>query len=314
MIRDLIAKNSSKKFHLVNNPEFLKEGSAIEDFMRPDRVIIGHSDQYAADIMAELYEPLVRQGNPIYMMSNLSAEMTKYAANCFLATKISFINEIAKLCDLTGADIDEVRKGISSDKRIGGQFFYPGPGYGGSCFPKDVRALIHTAKNYGMELEIVQSTQDVNEKQKSRVFEKMEKHFEGNLTGKTFAFWGVAFKANTDDIRESPAITMARNLATAGANVRFFDPVASDNFEELMNSSELTKGKIVKSEGKYDCLKEADALVVMTEWREFQSPDFDEIKKLLKTPVIFDGRNLYKTKRVLEYGFEYYGIGRRILK
>jgi len=205
----------------VNNPEFLKEGSAVEDFMRPDRVIIGHQDEFAFHAMEELYSPLVRQGNPIYGMSNLSAEMSKYAANCFLATKISFINEIARLCDATGADIIEVRKGISSDKRIGGHFLYPGPGYGGSCFPKDVKALIATAEDFGMDLKIVNATEEVNDEQKSYVFNKIEKYYGKNLKDKTFTFWGVAFKANTDDVRETAAIAMARKLIGAGASIQF---------------------------------------------------------------------------------------------
>lgn len=229
MVKDLVAQNTTKRFSVVNNPEFLKEGTAVEDFMRPDRVVIGHVEKEAADAMAELYAPLVRQGNPIFMMSNVSAEMTKYAANCFLATKISFINEIAKLCDLTGADVNEVRKGIASDQRIGKHFLYPGPGYGGSCFPKDVKALIHTAKEHGMELKIVQATEDVNDAQKLRVFEKIKSH-EVNLENKTFAFWGAAFKANTDDVRESSSIYMAKELVKAGAKVKIFDPVATKNF------------------------------------------------------------------------------------
>jgi UDPglucose 6-dehydrogenase len=308
-VKELVAKETTKKFHIVNNPEFLKEGSAIEDFMRPDRVVIGHSDQYAADAMAELYEPLVRQGNPIYMMSNLSAEMTKYAANCFLATKISFINEVARLCDKVGADINEVRKGISSDQRIGKHFLYPGPGYGGSCFPKDVKALIYTAKEYGTDLHVVQATEDVNAEQKTYMFHKMEKHF-GGLSGKTFGFWGVAFKANTDDVRESPAIYMAKALVDAGAKVRFFDPVASENYAHVMGEKYMESMEQI--DNKYDCLEECDALVTMTEWREFSYPDFNEIKSRLNSPVIFDSRNLFKTDKVKEMGFDYYAIGKKI--
>ncbi|EQC45799.1 nucleotide sugar dehydrogenase [Bacteriovorax sp. BSW11_IV] len=306
-IKALVAKNTTKKFHIVNNPEFLKEGSAVEDFMKPDRVVIGHADEYAASAMAELYEPLVRQGNPIYMMSNLSAEMTKYAANCFLATKISFINDIAKLCDFTGADINEVRKGIASDQRIGGHFLYPGPGYGGSCFPKDVKALIFTAKEYGTNLRVVEATEDVNDDQKVRMFEKMKKHY-GDLKGKTFAFWGVAFKANTDDVRETSAIYMAKALIEEGATVHFFDPVASENFLKIMDHNPALK----KFDNKYDALTGCDALVTMTEWREFSSPDFEEVKNRLKAPVLFDGRNLYDTHKVLELGFKYFAIGKYI--
>lgn len=306
-IKTLVAKHTTKKFHIVNNPEFLKEGSAVEDFMKPDRVVIGHADEYAANAMAELYEPLVRQGNPIYMMSNLSAEMTKYAANCFLATKISFINDIAKLCDFTGADINEVRKGIASDQRIGGHFLYPGPGYGGSCFPKDVKALIFTAKEYGTNLRVVEATEDVNDDQKVRMFEKMKKHY-GDLKGKTFAFWGVAFKANTDDVRETSAIYMAKALIKEGATVHFFDPVASENFLKVMDHNPALK----KFDNKYDALTGCDALVTMTEWREFSAPDFEEVKNRLKAPVLFDGRNLYDTHKVLELGFKYFAIGKFI--
>ncbi len=311
-IRKLIAENTKKKFHLVNNPEFLKEGSAVEDFMRPDRVIIGHQDDNAFKVMEELYAPLVRQGNPIYGMSNLSAEMSKYAANCFLATKISFINEIARLCDAAGADIEEVRKGISSDKRIGGHFLYPGPGYGGSCFPKDVKALIATAEDLGMDLKIVNATETVNDEQKVYVFEKVKKRFGENLKGKKFTFWGVAFKANTDDVREASAITMAQKLIGAGAEVNFFDPVASENFMNVMKAYPECEGKLHSFENKYDCLNESDALITMTEWREFRVPDFSEIKKRLKTKVIFDGRNLYDTKTILSEGFEYFAIGKKI--
>ncbi len=313
-IRKLISENTKKKFHLVNNPEFLKEGSAVEDFMRPDRVIIGHQDESAMKVMEELYAPLVRQGNPIYGMSNLSAEMSKYAANCFLATKISFINEIARLCDATSADIEEVRKGISSDKRIGGHFLYPGPGYGGSCFPKDVKALIATAEDFGMDLKIVNATEEVNDEQKSYVFQKIEKHYGKNLSGKTFTFWGVAFKANTDDVRETAAIAMALKLIGAGATINIFDPVATENYLHLMSEFKECEGKIKSFDNKYDALNNSDALITVTEWREFATPDFAEIKARLKKPVIFDGRNLYDTKKIIGLGFEYFAIGKFIAR
>ena len=311
-LKKLISENTTKDFHLVNNPEFLKEGSAVEDFMRPDRVIIGHQDEYAFQVMEELYAPLVRQGNPIYGMSNLSAEMTKYAANCFLATKISFINEIARLCDATSADIEEVRKGISSDKRIGGHFLYPGPGYGGSCFPKDVKALIATAEDFGIELKIVNATEAVNEEQKIYVFHKIKKYFKGDLKNRIFTFWGVAFKANTDDVREASAITMARALINEGATVHFFDPVASENFMKVMKEYPECEGKIKSFENKYDCLSGSDGLITMTEWREFRVPDFDEVKSRLKTKVVFDGRNLYETEKMKSEGFDYFAIGKFI--
>ncbi len=312
-LRKHIQSKTTKKFSLVNNPEFLKEGSAVEDFMRPDRVIIGFQEAMAGEIMDELYAPLLKQGNPLYKMSNLSAEMSKYAANCFLATKISFINEMARLCDLTGADIEEVRKGISSDRRIGGHFLYPGPGYGGSCFPKDVKALIHTAKEHGMNLQIVDATEKVNEEQKLYLLDKMNKHFKNELQGRSFCFWGVAFKANTDDVRETAAIRLALSLIEAGATVNYYDPVAAPNYKEMMESSyPHVKGSLHCVTDKYEALKNCDGLVTMTEWREFQNPDFVEIKKLLRTPVIFDGRNLFETKKVLQKGFDYYAVGKHI--
>jgi UDPglucose 6-dehydrogenase len=312
MIRKLIRENSRNNFYLVNNPEFLKEGSAIDDFMKPDRVIIGYKEPLAAEMMEKLYAPLMLQGNPIYTMSNRSAEMSKYAANCLLATKISFINEIANLCDETGADINEVRQGITSDRRIGPHFLYPGPGYGGSCFPKDVKALIHLGKQYSCELEIIKSVEDVNEKQKLRMFNKVKSYFKGDLSGKKIAFWGIAFKPNTDDIREAPAIKMAKEFIANGAEVNYFDPVASDNFEALMNSNPKTEGKTHRFENKYDCLKECDGLILMTEWREFRAPDFEEIKSRLKTPVLFDARNLYPTKTVHEASLDYIALGKNV--
>lgn len=311
-IKKLISENTKHGFHLVSNPEFLKEGSAIEDFMRPDRVIIGHQNKDALTVMEELYAPLVRQGNPIYGMSNLSAEMSKYAANCFLATKISFINEIARLCDATNADIEEVRKGISSDKRIGGHFLYPGPGYGGSCFPKDVKALVATAEDYGMTLKIVNATEEVNDEQKSYIVQKIKKYYGEDLKGKTFTFWGVAFKANTDDVRETAAIAMARKLIAAGATINIFDPIASENYLQVMADFKECEGKIKPFTNKYEALSGADALVTVTEWREFNTPDFSEIKSRLKKPVIFDGRNLYDTKKVQAEGFDYFAIGKFI--
>ncbi len=302
-------ETTNKKFSIVNNPEFLKEGSAIDDFMKPDRVVIGHADAASAEMMDELYAPLVRQGNPIIKMSNMSAEMTKYAANSFLATKISFINEIAKLCDIVGADIEEVRHGITSDQRIGKHFLYPGAGYGGSCFPKDVSALLKTAKKVDMEMKVIQATEDANRLQKTYLFEKMMKHYQGNIKGKVFAFWGVSFKPNTDDIREAPAIYMAEAIYKAGGKVQFYDSVAAENFEKLF----LSKGlELKRAENKYEVLKGADALVLMTEWGEFRSPDYEFIKEALNDAVIFDGRNLFSRRRIQELGFQYYAIGRKI--
>ncbi len=313
-INEIVSSKTSKKFYLVNNPEFLKEGSAIEDFMRPDRVIIGSDSEFAAHQMDELYAPLLRQGNPLYHMSNLSAEMTKYAANCFLATKISFINEVANLCDEMGADIEEVRKGISSDVRIGKHFLYPGPGYGGSCFPKDVKALIHTAKEFNSELKIVQAAEDVNEVQKVRMFNKIKKYYNGDLVGKKFAFWGVAFKANTDDVRETAAIAMARALVSEGAQVNFYDPVASENYLQEMKRFPECNDKLHSFSDMYGVAKDCDGLVTMTEWREFRNPDYEMLSNALKGKVVFDARNLFDTKKTIESGFDYFAIGKHITK
>lgn len=307
-VKKYLKEKTDKKFIVVNNPEFLKEGSAVEDFMKPERVIIGTDNDKAYALMERLYRPFMRQQNRVIRMSNLSAEMTKYAANCFLATKISFMNEIANLCDKTGADVTEVRSGISTDSRIGAQFLYPGPGYGGSCFPKDVKALVYTAGQHDMDFKIVNATEEVNSKQKLYMFEKAKAHF-GDLSGKTIALWGVAFKANTDDIRETPAIYIARALNKAGAKVRFYDPVASANFEAFCREKNIEAQKV---DEKYECLDKADALMVLTEWKEFRAPDFTEIKTKLKESVIFDGRNLYDTDIVLEEGFKYYAVGKRI--
>ena len=307
-VKAYLKEKTDKNFIIVNNPEFLKEGSAVEDFMKPERVIIGTDNDEAWKVMEELYEPFNRQTSRTIRMSNLSAEMTKYAANCFLATKISFMNEIARLCDKTGADVTEVRHGISTDSRIGAQFLYPGPGYGGSCFPKDVKALAYTAEQNGMNLKLVEATEEVNAEQKLYMFEKMKVHF-GDLSGKTIAIWGVAFKANTDDIRETPAIYTVKALTEAGAKVKFYDPVADDNFEAYVKEAGFNAEKI---EHRYDALDGADALCVLTEWKEFRMPDFKELKSRLNKPIIFDGRNLYKTKHVLEEGFTYYAVGKAI--
>ncbi len=307
-IKKYLAEKTNKNFHVVNNPEFLKEGSAVSDFMKPERVIIGTDDDGAFKVMEELYEPFNRQISRTIQTSNLSAEVIKYAANCFLATKISFMNEIARLCDATGADVEEVRHGISTDSRIGTQFLYPGPGYGGSCFPKDVKALIYKAKEMGIDFKIVSATEEVNTEQKLYMFEKAKKHF-GDLSGKHIAIWGTAFKANTDDIRETPAQYIVEELTKAGAKVTFYDPEAADHFEVLAKERSFSA---VKVDNKYDCLNEADALMVLTEWKEFRAPDFGEIKKRLNSSVLFDGRNLYKTAHVLAEGFDYYAVGKAI--
>ena len=308
-IREHIKAKSDKKVFVVNNPEFLKEGSAVEDFMKPERIVIGFAEEAAGKKIEELYEPFNRQMKRTIGMSNISAEMTKYAANCFLATKISFMNEVARLCDIVGADVEEVRHGISTDSRIGSQFLYPGPGYGGSCFPKDVKALIYTAKENGIKFKIVEAVEEVNKEQKKYMVSKVKKHFKDDLKGKTFVLWGVAFKANTDDIRDTPAIDTVLALHEAGAKVRFHDPEAADHFEQYMGKMNIPLDQF---ENKYDALNGADGLIVMTEWKQYRAPDFEEIKARLKTPVIFDGRNLYSTKKVLELGFTYYAIGKHI--
>lgn len=308
-VREHLKTKTNKKFFVVNNPEFLKEGSAVEDFMKPERIIIGSREKEAAEVIEELYEPFNRQVKRTIHMSNLSAEMTKYAANCFLATKISFMNEVAKLCDIVGADVEEVRHGISTDSRIGTQFLYPGPGYGGSCFPKDVRALVHTAKESGMQFQIVEAVESVNKEQKKYLVSKVMKHFNNDLKGKIFTLWGTAFKANTDDIRETPAIDTVLALHEAGAKVRIHDPAAADNFEQYMNNKGVPLDQF---ENKYEALNGADALIVLTEWKQYRAPDFEEIKGRLKSPLIFDGRNLYNTQNVLKQGFTYYAIGKSI--
>jgi UDPglucose 6-dehydrogenase len=308
-VREYIKGKTTKKFYVVNNPEFLKEGSAVEDFMKPERIVIGSMEKESGDRIEELYEPFNRQAKRTIRMSNISAEMTKYAANCFLATKISFMNEVARLCDIVGADVEEVRHGISTDSRIGSQFLYPGPGYGGSCFPKDVKALVFTAREHGVRFKIVEAVEEVNKEQKKYIVTKVQKHFNNDLKGKVFVLWGTAFKANTDDIRETPAIDTALALHEAGARVRIHDPAAADHFEQYMNKIGVPMDQF---ENKYDALNGADGVIVMTEWKQYRAPDFEEMKSRMKTPVIFDARNLYNTKKVLEQGFKYYAIGKAI--
>jgi UDPglucose 6-dehydrogenase len=308
-VNEYLKTKTKKKFFVVNNPEFLKEGSAVDDFMKPERIIIGTKDMDAYKVVEELYEPFNRQTKRTIHMSNISAEMTKYAANCFLATKISFMNEMVRLCDVIGADIEEVRHGISTDSRIGSQFLYPGPGYGGSCFPKDVKALVYTAKENGIDLKIVEATEEVNKEQKVYLVNKVLKHFNHDLKGKTFAIWGVAFKANTDDIRETPAIDTVVALAKAGAKVHIYDPEAADNFQREMNQRGIP---VDQFENKYDALNGCNGLIVLTEWKQFRAPDFEEMKGRLKERILFDGRNLYNTQRILELGFTYYALGKKI--
>ena len=303
-VREIVSKETKHPFDVVSNPEFLKEGAAVNDFMKPDRVVIGCDSPKALAIMSDLYAPFVRTGNPLILMDMHSSELTKYAANAFLATKVTFMNEVANLCELVGADVDMVRKGMGTDPRIGLQFLFAGVGYGGSCFPKDVSALLNTSRSYDCELHILTSVEDANRRQKMVLVDKMKKHYGTSLKGKTVALWGLAFKPNTDDMREAPALTIIDALRHEGVTIRAYDP-------EAMVEAKRRLGKTVKFvDNNYDAVKGADALVVVTEWNEFRRPDFDRIKLLMKEPVIFDGRNVYDPKVMKEKGFVYYGIGR----
>jgi UDPglucose 6-dehydrogenase len=299
-----IAKNATVEFDVVSNPEFLREGVAVEDFMKPDRVVIGTSSERAKKLMNELYAPFVRSGNPLIFMDERSAELTKYAANSFLATKISFMNEIAQLCERLGADVDMVRLGIGSDQRIGKRFLFPGIGYGGSCFPKDVQALVKSSGEVQYDFRILTAVMEVNEKQKLHLMPKVKNFFKGDLKGKHFALWGLAFKPNTDDIREAPALYIIDALVEAGATVNVFDPEAMANVKELIGD------KVTYSENQYEALAGADALIIATEWNEFRTPDFLKIVKNMKKKVIFDGRNLFDLSAIKELGFHYESIGR----
>lgn len=291
-------------FDVVSNPEFLREGVAVEDFMKPDRVVIGTSSKKAEEVMMRLYEPFVRQGNPIIVMDERSAEMTKYAANSYLATRITFMNEIANLCDKLGANVDMVRRGMGSDSRIGKRFLFPGVGYGGSCFPKDVKALAKTAGENDYDFRILNSVMAVNDAQKKILSQRIIDHFEGDVKDKTIAVWGLAFKPNTDDIREAPALTIINDLLLAGAKVKAFDPEAMENVEKLYGD------KITFCKTQYDALDGAEALAIITEWQVFRTPDIAKLKERLKNPVIFDGRNVYEPSRMKELGFHYVSIGR----
>lgn len=302
-----IAKNYNGEFDVVSNPEFLREGVAVEDFMKPDRIVIGTTSERAKGVLTEMYGPYVRQGNPIIFMDERSAELTKYAANAFLATKISFMNEIAQMCERLGADVDMIRKGIGSDDRIGKRFLFPGIGYGGSCFPKDVKALVHSAKEVKYEFKILNAVTDVNEKQKVHLVTKIRRYFNNDLSGKRFAVWGLAFKPNTDDIREAPALEIIQSLVDAGATVCAYDPEAVSHVKNIMGD------KICYGETQYECLEDADALIVATEWNEFRTPDFDKILAMLKDPVIFDGRNVFDVQVMEKKGFHYESIGRPLV-
>ena len=303
-VQAAIAKNYKGEFDVVSNPEFLREGVAVDDFMKPDRVVIGTESERARKIMGDLYAPFVRQGNPVIYMDERSAELTKYAANSFLATKISFMNEIARLCEKLGADVDMVRRGLGSDDRIGKRFLFPGIGYGGSCFPKDVQALVHSANTVDYKFEILDAVIRVNDSQKLHLMPGIRKYFKNDLKGKKFALWGLAFKPNTDDIREAPALYMIDALTEAGAVVSAFDPEAMNNVRNLIGS------KIEYADSRYAALEGADALVIATEWNEFRTPDFSKIAGSLKNKVIFDGRNLFDPEAIRELGFHYESVGR----
>lgn len=304
IVANIIASRTEGDFTVVSNPEFLKEGAAVHDFLKPDRIIIGTDDQRARDMMAQLYAPYQRTSNRIQFMDVRSAEMTKYAANAMLATRISFMNEVARLCDEVGADVAAVRRGIGSDPRIGNKFLFPGVGFGGSCFPKDVRALVGTGEQYGQEMDILKAVFRVNERQKMRLVERVVERFGDDLSGKTFAVWGLAFKPETDDMREAPSITIINALLAKGAKVKAHDPVASETAHVVFGDT------IEYAQGAYDALEGAEALLVVTEWKAYRTPDFDRIKDTLNHPVIFDGRNLYDPRAMAQAGFTHVSIGR----
>lgn len=301
----ILKENTTFDFNVVSNPEFLKQGAAVDDFLKPDRVVIGSNSKKATEIMQEVYSPFLRTGNPIIIMDVKSAEMTKYAANSFLATKISYINEIANICEKVGADVEMVRIGMCTDSRIGTRFLFPGLGYGGSCFPKDIKAMIRTAQDFECAHGILQAVDDVNKKQRHIFIQKIIKKFGTDLKGKTFALWGLAFKPKTNDMRESPAVTIINELLSRGAKIAAFDPKATETAKEIFAN------KITYTKNAYDALKGADALLLLTEWNEFRRPDFDKVKSLLKEPVIFDGRNQYDKKRLRAMGIEYSCIGQQ---
>lgn len=304
LVKAAVFENYKGEFDVVSNPEFLREGVAVEDFMKPDRVVIGSESKRAAEVMDELYAPFVRQGNPVLHMDTRSAELTKYAANSFLATKISFMNEISRLCELLGANVDMVRKGIGSDDRIGKRFLFPGIGYGGSCFPKDVKALIHSAATVQYDFKILNAVEDVNASQKKVIVEKIDRHYSGNLAGKTAALWGLAFKPNTDDIREAPALEIIEALLNRGVKINAYDPEAMNNVKGIAGD------KIRYFENAYQATEGADFLIIATEWPEFRTPDFGKLEINLAEKVVFDGRNVFEPETMRRHGYSYYSIGR----
>ena len=303
-VAEAVSRHARCQFHMCSNPEFLKEGAALDDFLKPDRVVLGVESDHARSVMAELYAPFVRTGRPIIFMDIPSAEMTKYAANAMLATRISFMNQIANLCERVGADVDLVRRGMGSDSRIGPSFLFPGPGYGGSCFPKDVKALVRTAKDYGADLGVLDAVEEANDRQKRRLFEKLQNVLEGGLEGAHVAIWGLAFKPNTDDMREAPALTLIEALLDAGASVTAHDPAA-------MSETRRKIGDTIRyADSNYAALEGADALVIVTDWNEYRHPDFQRIKTALRKPIIVDGRNLFDPGKMTSSGFTYESIGR----
>lgn len=306
-VRARIAKNAKVEFDVVSNPEFLREGVAVEDFMKPERVVIGTTSAKAKKIMDTLYAPYVRQGNPLVFMDEKSAELTKYAANSFLAAKITFMNEIANLCELVGADVDAIRKGIGTDSRIGKRFLFPGIGYGGSCFPKDVQALAKSASDAKYDFKMLKAVMDVNHTQKTKLLDRVKEYFKGNLKGKTICVWGLSFKPHTDDIREAPALYNIDEFIKAGAVVKVHDPEAMNNVKQIYGD------KLQYFESAYDAAENADAIFIATEWPEFRTPDFDKLKSILKDKVIFDGRNVYELEVMKEQGFKYFSIGREVI-
>lgn len=306
LVAEAIEKNAKVEFAVVSNPEFLREGFAIDDFLNPDRVVIGTSCNKAKEIMEELYKPFIKDGNPIIFMDERSAELTKYAANAFLATKITFMNEIANFCELAGADVDKVRLGIGSDSRIGKKFLYPGVGFGGSCFPKDVNALVRSGRQAGYNFEIINSVLKVNDDQKIKLYQKAKAHF-GSLDGKKIAMWGLAFKPDTDDIREAPSLYLIDKLVNDGAEVVAYDPEAMNNVRSQIGD------KIAYAQDQYEALEDADAMFIVTEWGQFRNPDFAKIKTSLKNPLIFDGRNIFDLDKMDEFGFNYFSIGREVI-
>jgi len=302
-VQEVVRRETKHPFSVVSNPEFLKQGAAIDDFLKPDRVVIGADDERATELMLELYSPFTRTGAPIMVMDCASAELSKYAANSMLATRISFMNEVANLCEVVGGDVDHVRKAIGSDRRIGTSFLFPGCGYGGSCFPKDVQAMIRFAADAGYQFKILQSVDEVNKAQKSRLFAKMKKQL-GSLKGKTIAVWGLSFKPRTDDMREAPSIPLIEALLAAGAKVRAYDPEATGVAKGIFGK------RITYAANNYDALKNADALAIVTEWNEFRRPDFARMRTLMRAPIVFDGRNLFTPGQMKQNGFRYYSIGR----